>query len=95
MTLNLILIQKNEPASAPDQKSVYKLADALNCALQIQSGRQLIYWFGTGEELSNLEALQTWVRSQLLEHGLHPTRQTLAFLMVELEKSLNRWEADQ
>ncbi|WP_138440218.1 hypothetical protein [Marinobacter alexandrii] len=95
MKPNLTVIQNNNRALAPDPQFVYKLADALNCALQIQSGRQLIYWLGTGEELSNLEALQTWVRSQLLEHGLHPTSQTLAFLMVELEKSLNRWEADQ
>lgn len=95
MKPNLTVIQNNDGGSPPAPRSVYKLADALNCALQIQSGRQLIYWLGTGEELSNLEALQTWVRSQLLEHGLHPTRQTLAFLMIELEKSLNRWEVDQ
>jgi len=95
MKPNLTLIQGNHRYSAPNHQSVHNLADALNCALQVQSGRQLIYWLGTGKELSNLEALQTWVRSQLLEHELHPTRQTLEFLIIELEKSLNRWEVDQ
>lgn len=91
----LTVVQKNETFPAPDDRSINKLAEALTLALQIQSGCQLIYWLGNGEEASNLEALQTWVRSQLLKHGLHPTRQTLVFLIVELEKSLNRLEADR
>ena len=95
MTPNLKLIQNSNRYSVTDQQSVEKLAEALNRALQIQNGRGLIYWLGTGEEESNAQALRTWVRAQMLDHGLIPTRQTLAFLMMELEKSLNRWEADR
>lgn len=92
---NLILIQNNPEIHAPEAESVRKLAESLRFALRIQSGCQLIYCLGNGGEQSNHEALQTWVRTQLLKHGLRPTRQALAFLIVELEKSLNRWETDQ
>lgn len=94
MKPNLKLIQPGCAASAPDAETIRKLSAALSLALQIQSGRHLIYCLGSGKEASNQEALESWVRSQLFEHGLNPTRQALAFLMVELEKSLKRWEAD-
>ena len=95
MKPNLKRIQGRTGYPVPDQQSIEKLAKALNRALRIQTGREFIYWLGTGEEETNQQAIQTWVRAQLLDHGLLPTRQTLAFLMVELEKSLNRWEADR
>ncbi len=94
MKPNLKLIQQSCATPAPDTQSIRKLSESLSFALQIQSGRRLIYCLGTGGEASNHEALESWVRSQLFEHGLTPTRQALAFLMIELEKSLKRWEAD-
>lgn len=95
MKPNLTVVHSHRPTLAPDPRAVVKLTEALNCALQIQAGQQLVHWLGHGEELSNQEALHTWVQSQLVEHGLPPNRQTLTFLMIELEKSLNRWEAGQ
>lgn len=95
MKPTLKLIQSRNSYSIPDHQSTEKLVEALNKAFQIQNGHGLIFWLGTGEEETNSQALGTWVRAQMLDHGLTPTRQTLAFLMVELEKSLNRWEADR
>ncbi|MEX0604247.1 MAG: hypothetical protein WD623_02700 [Marinobacter sp.] len=94
MKPDLKLVQTNHDVRVLNSDSVHKLSASLGLALRIQSGKQLVFCLGTGTERSNDEALVTWVHSQLLHHGLSPTRQALAFLIVELEKALNRWEMD-
>ncbi len=94
MKPDLKLVQANHDVRVLNTDSIHKLSLCLGFALRIQPGKQLVFCLGTGKERSNHEALVTWVHSQLLNHGLNPTRQALAFLIVELEKVLNRWEMD-
>jgi hypothetical protein len=99
MKPNLVVI-KNDPIPAPepdpvDPKAVATLTSALNNAFQIRAGRELVYVLGSGQEESNIEALETWVRTSLERYGIAPTRHGLNILVAELEKQLTLWELDQ
>lgn len=99
MKPNLSIVREgtnDTPTLRPvDPNVVANLASALNVAFQIKPGRDLVMAIGAGHETSNIEALETWVRTSLERHGLTATRQGLSILICELEKQLAIWELDQ
>lgn len=99
MKPNLVVV-KNDPLQVVDPgpvdpKAVANLTSALNNAFHIRPGRELVFALGSGQEESNIEALETWVRTSLGRYGIAPTQHGLSILVAELEKQLTLWELDQ
>lgn len=70
---------------------VRKLVAALEIRFQIPRGLELVLLLGNGDELSNHEALRTWVGSELVTlDGLSPPEQ-LAQLEHRLAARLNAY----
>lgn len=76
----------------PVRQNVRKLAESLGLALNIPAGSQLVMVLGTGNERTNLEALETWVRQSLIERDQLPTREAIPALIQSLEDCLLRWQ---
>lgn len=73
---------------ANDDRHVRNLAAALSSALNITPGTQLIMSLGAGDERSNLQALETWVRIELTSLGSMTSQQQLGELLSRLERRL-------
>lgn len=70
-----------------------RLAKALQHAMQIPEGDALVFLIGNGNEHSNLEAIETFVKETVLtledEYGVI----MLPLLLDRLEQTLNHWSA--
>lgn len=73
------------------QAQVQRLAKTLAYALQIQEGRDELVWLvGAGDEVTNLDAITSWVRRSLNEPDIEFATRILPLLLDRLEKELNR-----
>lgn len=72
-----------------------RLAKAMQHAMQIPEGDALVFLIGNGNEHSNLEAIETFVKETVLtledEYGVI----MLPLLLDRLEQTLNHWSAAQ
>lgn len=70
-----------------------RLAKAMQQAMLIPEGDELVFIIGSGNESSNLEALETWVKESLdvLESDL--ALAVLPLLLNRLEQTINHWSA--
>lgn len=70
-----------------------RLAKAMQHAMQIPEGDALVFLIGNGNEHSNLEAIETFVKETVLtledEYGVI----MLPLLLDRLEQTLNHWSA--
>ena len=70
-----------------------RLAKAMQHAMQISDGDELVFLIGNGNEHSNLEAIETFVKETILtledEYGVI----MLPLLLDRLEQTLNHWSA--
>ena len=70
-----------------------RLAKAMQHAMQIPEGDALVFLIGNGNEHSNLEAIETFVKETVLtledEYGV----MMLPLLLDRLEQTLNHWSA--
>ena len=77
----------------PTGSTYRRLAQAIQHAMQIPHGDGLVFLIGKGNEHSNLEALETWVKETLCtldeEYGVA----MLPFLLDRLEQTMNQWSA--
>ncbi len=77
----------------PTRNTYRRLAKAMQHAMQIPEGDALVFLIGKGNEHSNLEALETWVKETLCtledEFGVA----MLPFLLDRLELTMNQWSA--
>lgn len=71
-----------------DAQFVRNLASALTVAMNLPRGNQLVMVLGAGDERSNGEAMETWVRVQLAPLRDMTNQQLLAELMGRLEQTL-------
>lgn len=69
-----------------------KIARHLQAALNIATGDALVLFIGNGDELSNLEALESWVAQHCSEQDLDNISNHLSELTCELEYQLNKLE---
>lgn len=71
----------------------HRLAKAMQHAMQIPEGDALVFLIGNGNEHSNLEAIETFVKETVLmledEYGVI----MLPLLLDRLEQTLNHWSA--
>lgn len=74
--------------SSNDVKHVRNLASALSVAMNIAPGNQLVMVLGAGDERSNQEAIETWVKLQLAPLRGMTNQQLLAELIGRLERQL-------
>ena len=70
-----------------------RLAKAMQHAMQIPEGDALVFLIGNGNEHSNLEAIETFVKETVLtledEYGVI----MLPLLLDRLAQTLNHWSA--
>ncbi|MFT0212195.1 hypothetical protein VQ643_06210 [Pseudomonas sp. F1_0610] len=68
-----------------------RLAEAMQQAMLIPEGDELVFVIGRGNESSNLEALETWVKESLdvLEDDL--ALAVLPLLLNRLGQTINHW----
>ena len=70
-----------------------RLAKAMQHAMQIPEGDALVFLIGNGNEHSNLEAIETFVKETVLtledDYGVI----ILPLLLDRLEQTLNHWSA--
>ena len=70
-----------------------RLAKAMQHAMQIPEGDALVFLIGNGNEHSNLEAIETFIKETVLtledEYGVI----MLPLLLDRLEQTLNHWSA--
>ena len=70
-----------------------RLAKAMQHAMQIPEGDALVFLIGNGNEHSNLEAIETFVKETVLtledEYGVI----MWPLLLDRLEQTLNHWSA--
>lgn len=52
------------------RRRIRNLSDSLVCIAGIPEGRHLVAMIGHGDEISNREALHTWVKFELKQCGL-------------------------
>lgn len=69
-----------------------KIARHLQAALNISTGDALVLFIGHGHELSNLEALESWVAKHCGEQELANISNHLSELTCKLEYQLNKLE---
>ena len=71
----------------------HRLAKEMQHAMQIPEGDALVFLIGNGNEHSNLEAIETFVKETVLtledEYGVI----MLPLLLDRLEQTLNHWSA--
>lgn len=71
------------------QAQVQRLAKTLTYALQIQeSCDELVWVVGDGTEVTNLDAITSWVRRSLNEPDIDVATRILPLLIDRLEKEL-------
>lgn len=71
------------------QAQVQRLAKTLTYALQIQESRDELVWVvGDGNEVTNLDAITSWVRRSLNEPDIDVATRILPLLIDRLEKEL-------
>ncbi|PVY76878.1 hypothetical protein C8D92_104109 [Tamilnaduibacter salinus] len=81
------------PSTPAERRAIRNTARALCYGLRIPDGDHLVMILGNGDEKTNFDAVQTWVRDQLLMSGQAPGRANLNRLFHALEGELCRWEA--
>lgn len=74
-------------------KTSRRLAKAMQHAMQIPDGDGLVFLIGKGNELSNLEALETWVNETLSMLEDECGVVMLPLLLDRLEQTLSHWSA--
>lgn len=77
----------------PARNTYRRLAKAMQHAMQIPEGDALVFLIGKGDERSNLEALETWVRETLCTLEDDCGLAMLPFLLDRLELTMNQWSA--
>lgn len=70
-----------------------RLAKAMQHAMQISDGDELVFLIGKGSECSNLEALETFVKETILTLEDECGVIVLPLLLDRLEQTLNHWSA--
>lgn len=80
-------------ATPAERRAIRNTARALCYSLQIPDGDHLVVLLGNGDERSNFDALQTWVRDQLMMEECAPGRANLHRLLRMLETELHSSEA--
>lgn len=70
-----------------------RLAKAMQLALQIPDGDGLVFLIGKGNEQSNLEALETWIKETLCTLEDECGVAMLPFLLDRLEQTMDQWSA--
>ena len=78
---------------SPTASTYRRLAKAMQHAMQIPEGDALVFLIGKGNEHSNLEALETWVRETLCTLEDECGVAMLPFLLDRLEQTMNQWSA--
>ncbi|MCK9247156.1 MAG: hypothetical protein M0P11_09440 [Anaerolineaceae bacterium] len=66
-----------------------RLARAIQVALRIPDGEELVFLIGHGNETTNLQALETWVSETLPQLDDEWNRAMLPALMARLEQTIN------
>ena len=77
----------------PTASTYRRLAKSMQYAMQIPEGDALVFLIGKGNEHSNLEALETWVRETLCTLEDECGVAMLPFLLDRLEQTMNQWSA--
>ena len=77
----------------PTASPYRRLANAMQFALQIPEGDDLVFLIGKGNECSNLAALETWVEETLFTLEDECSVAMLPFLLDRLEQTMNQWSA--
>jgi hypothetical protein len=77
----------------PTISTYRRLAKAMQYAMQIPEGDALVFLIGKGNEHSNLEALETWVRETLCTLEDECGVAMLPFLLDRLEQIMSQWSA--
>ncbi len=70
-----------------------RLAKAMQHAMQISDGDELVFLIGKGSECSNLEALETFVKETILTLEDECGVIVLPLLLDRLEQTLSHWSA--
>lgn len=70
-----------------------RLAKAMQHAMQIPEGDALVFLIGNGNEHSNLEAIETFVKETVLTLEDECGVIMLPLLIDRLEQTLNHWSA--
>ena len=68
-----------------------RLAQAMQVAMHIPDGDALVFLIGKGNERSNLDALETWVKETLPAFDDEYGKVVLPFLIDRLEQTLSCW----
>ncbi len=77
----------------PTGSTYRRLAQAIQHAMQISDGDALVFLIGKGNERSNLEALETFVKETVLTLEDECGVIMLPILIDRLEQTLNHWSA--
>ena len=77
----------------PTGNTYRRLAQAIQHAMQISDGDALVFLIGNGNERSNLEALETFVKETVLTFEEEWGVIMLPLLIDRLEQTLNHWSA--
>lgn len=80
---------------APRDTMVRRLAKSLRATYNIPHGDELVLILGTGQETSNLKAIETWVRNTLLNLDEAAARDVLTHLVLRFGETLEQWEAQR
>lgn len=70
-----------------------RLAEAMQRAMMIPEGDEFVFLIGSGNESSNLEALETWVKESLDAFEDDLALAVLPLLLIRLEQTINHWSA--
>lgn len=76
-----------------DDQIYRRLAKAMQHAMQISDGDELVFLIGKGSECSNLEALETFVKETILTLEDECGVIVLPLLLDRLEQTLSHWSA--
>lgn len=88
MRSNAIQYRQRMLQCSNDLRFARNLASSLAIAVNLAPGNQLVLALGAGDERSNKEALETWVRLQLVPLRGMTNEQLLAELLQRLERQL-------
>lgn len=87
------IIPLSEAYRVPPRAVLSRLARALQVSLHIPQDDSLVCFLGFGWEMSNTQALETWIRNTLMTPDEEGVRLLLPWLVDRLERELLRMEA--
>ncbi|QWV13890.1 hypothetical protein ABWH88_09935 [Marinobacter adhaerens] len=88
MRSNTAQLRQRSVQTGTDLQLVRNLGSSIAVAMNLAPGNQLVLLLGAGDERTNREALETWVRLQLPTLRGMTNQQLLAELIHRLEKLL-------